>query len=173
MKHSLAILAACAALSLAACTGDDVASDTPKSYCPNVAVLQQASTLNSFLPGRSDIAGEMSTVKITGIAGSCVPVDNSDALAIRFKVGFSGVVGPAGSPASITVPYFVSISQDNTVFWKADHSITLNFSADTGTATATSESLLVKLPNTIPSASTDVLVGIQLTPEQLNAPAAQ
>ncbi len=173
MKHFPAILAACTALSLAACTGDEVTSNTPKSYCPNVAVLQQANMLNSFLPGRSDIAGEVSTVKITGIAGSCVPVDDNNALAVRFKVGFSGVVGPAGSPASITVPYFVSISQDDTVFWKASHSITLNFSADTGTAAAVSEPLLVKLPNTIPTATTDVLVGIQLAPEQLNPSAAQ
>ena len=166
MKHALPLTAV---LALTAC---GATTPPPAAYCPNVAALAQANTLTLFLPGRQDIAAEITQAKITGIAGSCTLVKKQNLLRVKFQAGFSGSNGPANNNPSLLLPYFVSISQGDTIISKANYTITLSFSGNVSTATAATKPITVDLPNTPDSATTDILIGFQLTPDQVAYAAA-
>ncbi len=152
---------------LSGCAGNLPAA--PAMYCPPVRVLQEANTLNAYLPGRSDVAAQLTQAKITGVAGTCLLNKKKELLEVTFTAGFSATNGPANQGAPLTLPYFVSISQGDTIISKTDYSITLNFEGNMSNATAQTKPVTVELSNVPDSADTDVLVGFQLTPAQLQA----
>ncbi len=153
-------------LALAGCGGSDPA---PHLYCPNVAVLEQASVLNDYLPGRADVAAQLTSAKVTGVAGSCVLEPKKHLLKVTFQAGFSATNGPANNFAALNLPYFVSISQGDNIVSKNAYSIPLRFDGNTSTTSATSKPVSVELSNVPESAAIDVLIGFQLTPQQLAA----
>ncbi len=170
MKRLPAMLAAiCGTLCLAAC-GDS--PPTPTAYCPSPAVLQQAGTLTLFLPGRQDIAAEVTTAKITGIAGSCTLEPKKNLLRVTFRAGFSASNGPANQQAKLVLPYFVAISNGDNVISKTPYTITISFDGNVTMASATSKPVTVELSNVPESAATDILLGFQMTPDQLAYTAA-
>ncbi len=71
MKRSRAasLFALLTPVALAGCASD---ADPPNLPCPQVAVLQQTQSLTAFLPGRSDVAAQITTAQITGVAGACI-----------------------------------------------------------------------------------------------------
>ena len=144
----------------------------PTTYCPQPVVLQQAGTVTLFLPNRQDVAAEISTAKITGVAGSCTLIKAKNLLRVTFQAGFSASNGPANQQPNLTLPYFVSISQGDTVISKTPYSITLNFDGNVTMTSATSKPVTIELSNVPASGGIDVLLGFQMTPEQLAYTAA-
>jgi predicted small lipoprotein YifL len=155
---------------LAACGSDGPA---PHLYCPNVAVLEQASVLNDYLPGRTDVAAQLTSAKVTGVAGSCVLEPKKKLLKVTFQAGFSATNGPANHFATLNLPYFVSISQGDNIISKNAYSIPMSFDGNTSTTSATSKPVTVELSNVPESADIDVLVGFQLTQQQLSGVSGQ
>lgn len=184
---SAAAAAACL-LSLAACSGDHhpefkvakstapVAAAPPAliSFCPQVAVLQQAQTMTLFLPGRSDVASQISTAQITGISGACVPhkKDKTQILEVKFTNNFLADNGPANNSRPITLPWFVAITKGNHIIEKKQYQITLKFDGNMSTAAATSKPVKIDLPAVPASADLQILTGFQMTPGQLAYAAA-
>ncbi len=170
MKHIFSGVVFGGLLGLAGCGGDGPA---PHLYCPDVAVLQQASVLNAYLPGRNDVAAQITSATITGVAGSCVLEPKKHLLKVTFQAGFTATNGPANKGAALNLPYFVSISQGNDIISKTPYSIGFSFDGNLSTAAATSKKVTVELANVPDSAATEILTGFQLTPAQLAAASGQ
>ncbi|GLR68342.1 hypothetical protein GCM10010909_30230 [Acidocella aquatica] len=173
---SLAMLAALAGCASTPASSTPAAPPAPKpvaqQYCPQVAVLAQTQNLTTFLPGRSDVGAQVTTARITGVAGSCLLKVKKNLLEVKFQAGFSASNGPANQGAPITLPYFVAITQGDTIVQENYYSIVLKFNGNASIAQATSKPLAVELPNTPDSAQTQILVGFEMTPEQLSYAAA-
>ncbi len=166
MKQHLVLLPL---LTLAACGGG---GPTPSLYCPHVAVLAEASHTTLFLPGRQDVAAQIAAASITGVSGACTLVPKKHLLRITYQTGFAATNGPANTAPAVTLPYFVSIVNDDAIITKSVYTITLAFNGNISTASATSKPITVELPNTPDSASTEILTGFQMTPAQLAYTAA-
>lgn len=165
MKHAFPLLSLAGMAFLAGC-----ASPPPLvTNCPNVAVLEQGSTLTEFLPGRQDVAAQITQAKITGVAGSCALEDkkHDHFLRLTFQAGFAATNGPANTSQTLVLPYLVSLSRGDTILQVSNGTIALTFNGNATTATATTQPLKYEFPNSPETAATDVLVSFHLTPDQL------
>ena len=173
---SLVFLAALSGCASTPAASTPAAPPAPKpvaqQYCPQVAVLAQTQNLTTFLPGRSDVGAQVTTARITGVAGSCLLKVKKNLLEVKFQAGFSASNGPANQGAPVTLPYFVAITQGDTIVQENYYSIVLKFNGNASTAQATSKPFTVELANTPDSARTQILVGFEMTPDQLGYAAA-
>ncbi|WP_298216078.1 hypothetical protein [Acidocella sp.] len=167
-----------ALLGLAACGGDSQpdaakASD-PLQFCPPVAVLQQAQTVTLFLPGRSDIAAQISTAQITGISGQCTyrKKGKTPLLEVKFTASFLAANGPANHGQPVTLPWFVAITKGDQILDKKEYSIKLGFDGNMSKTAAVSKPVVIDLPPSPASARLQILAGFEMTPEQLAYAAA-
>lgn len=163
-------------LALAGCASTP-ASDTPatpppvqvtQEFCPQVQRLAQADSLTTFLPGRSDVAAQITTAQITGVAGSCELVKKKTAVDVKFQAGFAASNGPANQGQPITLPYFIAITLNDQIIQENYYTITLNFNGNASTAEGTSKPATVEVPNMPGAAQIQILVGFQGSPAQLN-----
>jgi hypothetical protein len=153
---------------LAACADDT----PPPMFCPQVAVLQQAAKVTIFLPGRTDVAAQVTTAQITGVAGACATAQKDHILRVTFRAGFVASDGPADHGAPLQLPYFVALSRGDQILSKQDYTIALHFNGNASTAEATSKPVTVELGNVRNSQGVQVLVGFEMTPAQLSYAAA-
>jgi hypothetical protein len=155
-------------LALAALAGCSGSSDNgPPVYCPQVAVLEQASSLTAFLPGHTDIRGQITQAKITGVAGSCDTFKKNQMLHVTFKAGFSATNGPANNNQPVVLPYFVAITNGDNIISKTNYVTTLKFDGNVTAAQMTTQPVKIELSNTTANNSVEILVGFQLSPDQL------
>ncbi|HQT64220.1 MAG TPA: hypothetical protein PLT25_12700 [Acidocella sp.] len=162
MKHFAPLLAAAPLLALAACGGaSNPATKTKPVYCPSVAVLEQGNSLTQYLPGRNDVAAQITTASITGVAGDCDVKGDHAPLRLNFKVGFSASNGPADHGRPVSLPYFVAITQGDKIISKQPYSITLKFDGNASTASAVSKSIELQFPNDPSNLNYQVLVSFQ------------
>jgi hypothetical protein len=145
------------------------AADTPPPmFCPQVAVLSQASMVTTFLPGRSDVAAQVTTAQITGVAGACQPMKQDHVLRVTFRAGFIASNGPANQGKTLLLPYFVALTRGDHIISKADYTIKLDFNGNASTAQATSKPVTVELGNVGSSQNVQVLVGFEMTQAELS-----
>ncbi len=161
MNRAFAISAAFALIALSACGSDDDEKG-PAMYCPPVAVLAQASTLTQYLPGRADIGAELTTAKLTGVAGACTLNKKKHELTVSFKAGISASNGPADHGQPVTLPYFVALTNGDDIISKSNYNITVPFDGNISTATATTKPIKAVFPNIPESANAQILIGFQL-----------
>jgi hypothetical protein len=154
---------------LAACADD---STPPPMYCPQVAVLQQAGKVTTFLPGRTDVGAQITTARITGVAGDCATAQKDHLLRVTFRAGFVASDGPADHGATVQLPYFVALSRGNQIISVQDYTIALHFNGNASTAMATSKPVKVELANVRESQNVQILVGFKMTPAELSYAAA-
>ncbi len=157
---------ACLALPLLI-AGCGVSAPKPAMYCPKPAVLQQAAQMTQFLPGRADIAGQVISARITGVAGSC----DSHAKGmnvVSFQIGFAATRGPAGTAQAQPLQYFVSIVNGDTIVSKSIYGIDFKYDGTADQAVATTKTIKVDAPNMPQSADEQILVGFQMTPAELS-----
>jgi hypothetical protein len=151
---------------LAGCSSSP--AETAPMHCPDVAMLQQAQSLTTFQPGRSDVAAQVTTAQITGVAGSCQLQPKKRLLLVKFQAGFLASNGPANHGSPLTLPYFVAITDGDNIISKTNYTIVLKFNGNASTAQATSKPVKVELSNDRRSGHVQILVGFQLTPEQIS-----
>jgi len=141
-------------------------------FCPQVAVLQQAQTLTTFLPGRSDVAAQLTTAQITGVSGDCALEKEKQALLITVKPTFLANNGPANNGKPLTLPWFAAITQDDSIISKSHYDVTLKFSGNANMASTTAKPAKIEVPNVPASAQLQILLGFEMTPDQLAYAAA-
>ncbi|MDE1906910.1 MAG: hypothetical protein KGH75_10735, partial [Rhodospirillales bacterium] len=141
----------------------------PTTYCPQVAVLQQAQTVTLFLPGRSDVASQISTAQLSSVSGDCVyqKKHHEGLLEVRFTSNFLADNGPANNGQPITLPWFVAITKGSQIIEKQDYQITLKFDGNMSVAAASSKPVKIELPAVPDSAGIQILTGFEMTPDQL------
>jgi len=161
MKH--AFIAVCLPLALAACGAD---APAPRIFCPNVRVLAQASTVTQFLPGRQDAGAEITSAHLTGVAGTCA-LKGESVLHVTFQAGVLASNGPANHGQTLELPYFVALTEGDDIISKTIDTIAIPFDGNVSTAAVSSKTLTEDVPNTHASGHAEILVGFQLTPEQL------
>ncbi|MBU6419862.1 MAG: hypothetical protein KGQ79_09070 [Proteobacteria bacterium] len=146
----------------------------PTTYCPQVAALQQAQTVTLFLPGRSDVASQITTAQLTSVSGNCVYRKKGKAgiLKVTFTNNFLADNGPANNGQPITLPWFVAITNGDQIIEKKDYQITLKFNGNMSTTAATSKPVKIELAAVPASADVQILTGFEMTPDQLAYAAA-
>ncbi len=157
MKHAALLLPAATLLALSACSSPPPLT----TNCPNVAVLEQGSSLTEFLPGRQDIAAQITH------AGSCQLDKKGNLLTVKFQAGFAATNGPANTSSTLVLPYLVSESQGDVIIGVTENSIPLKFNGNQSVAQASTKPITLHFPNSPDTAATDVLVSFHLTPDQL------
>jgi hypothetical protein len=163
MKHAALFLPLATLLGLSACSSPPPLT----TNCPTVAVLEQGSTLTQFLPGRQDIAAEITHAQITGVAGTCQLDKKGHLLTVKFQAGFAATSGPANTSSTLILPYLISESQGDVIIGVTDDTIPLKFDGNQSAAQATTKPFTLHFPNAPDTAATDILVSFHLTPDQL------
>ncbi len=158
-----------AALSLAACGGGGPVADAPPTSCPRVAIVTEAARVVQFGPGAGrDPTDIVSRGQIADYNGTCTYGDGR--VTVDLTVDIVGERGPAGSGGDLPLQYFVAIADPTQAIIAKqvfDTSIAL---ADGASRGGVREQLTQRIP--LPDAALgpryQVLVGFQLTPEQLD-----
>jgi hypothetical protein len=104
---------------------------------------------------------------LAGVAGSCDLEPGKHAVVVTFRIGFEASNGPANRAAMVELPYLVSITDGPTIISKDLYTIKVAFDGNVIDGTATSKPVTVELPNVPETAGMQILVGFQLSPEQL------
>ena len=139
----------------------------PLQNCPQTAILQQAQAVTLFLPGRNDIAAQISSAHMDGLSGACTLNKKQQAFEIRFTVNFTANNGPANNGEPITLPWFVAITQGNNIVDMQDYTATLKFNGNMSVAAMTSKPITIEVPDAPNSRGLEILAGFKMTPAQL------
>ncbi len=165
------ILRAVAALpvvaGLASCTSLDPSERFPPA-CPKTAILADAADLTQFRSVGHDLTDMVVDGRITGLSGKCA-LDDREHLRTTISVSLDLMRGPALPGSAIDVQYFVAVSDGDTVLAKQPYTLNASFARNTDRVRLRGDEVELVLPVTKEKsgAAYSVLVGFQLTPDQL------
>jgi hypothetical protein len=106
--------------------------------------------------------------RITGVSGECVRGDEGT-LDVTVTVGFDLMRGPAMRGRTEEAPFFVVVAEGQRILEKQVYRVPAQFSANTDRVRLSSDPVKITIPlePRKSGAAYDVLVGFQLTPEEL------
>lgn len=152
-RWTLAALGGMGLLALSACAENDAMV----AGCPNVGVLRDAGTLRN----------DAGVAILSGILANCGYDDASVTVAANLII--SGRVNEGGTASAIPVTYFVAITDPNrNVISKKTFTTSVPLSGGAGTVEETLTQT-IPVPKTMDARWYEVLVGFQLTPEEVAA----
>lgn len=161
----MAVLGACAAL--AGCGG--VVSDIFPPACPHAGILADAADLTRYRHGTSghDLTDMVLDGRITGVAGTCSR--NGRLVDVTVAVSMQLSRGPAAGRGRAEVPFFVAVTRNGDVLDKQIYRVIPGFAPNADSTRLTSDPVILTLPTSSsqPSSGFDVVVGFQLTPEEV------
>lgn len=141
--------------------------------CPRATILGDAADLTQFAPTQAGQPGQDLTDmvldgRITGVAGNCQRGDNGN-LNVTTHLQMELTRGPAMRGQTETVPYFLAVAEGQRILDKKVFQIPAKFPANTDRIWITSDDVAIVLPveKGKSGAAYDVIVGFQLTPDQL------
>jgi hypothetical protein len=153
---------------LSACSSRDVSSTFPPA-CPRAAIVGDAADLTRYRSqGGQDLTDMVFDGRITDVSGQCVRGDD-DTLDLTLTVGFDLMRGPAMRGRAEEVPFFVAVAQGQRILNKQIYRLPANFAANTDRLRLSSDEVNIHLPLEAnkSGAAYDVLVGFQLSPDEL------
>lgn len=193
MKHLKSIIMLCGILALAGCSetwnelkgglGDlklpALGTDTEPadfvvgSDCPKIEVVPELAGYNEFRPIKNPFEDSLITSVNLTLAGAACTY-NPKSVTVDLKLQFDGRLGPAQESATnkefFSVPFFVAVKEPGgNVLAKEVFAASLNY--PTGAQrTVYTENLrqIIPIANTARGPRYKVVVGFQLTPEQLS-----
>ncbi len=159
-----------AALALAGCDGSDDPNRFPPA-CPASAILADAADITRTDGRGRDITDTVMDGRITGLQGTCRDSPDRKALDASIRVGMDVGRGPAATGRTEKVPYFVAVERDGRILDKQVMTLDVAFPANTDRVHIEGESIPLRFPTPkgVTGASYKILIGFQLTPEQLEA----
>ncbi|MFV3131402.1 hypothetical protein [Niveispirillum sp. KHB5.9] len=149
-RWTLAAAAGMGMLALAGCAENDAMV----AGCPNVGVLRDAGTLRS----------DQGVAILSGILANCGYDDSSVTIAANLMI--TGRAAEGASGGSIPVTYFVAVTDPNRNIISKKSFTT---SVPVGSDIQESLTQVIPVPKTMDARWFEVLVGFQLTPEQVAA----
>jgi hypothetical protein len=170
MPSSTPIRALCAAASLAglsACSGGSSGQQFAP-VCPTSGILRDGADVTRFRGAGTDLTDMVIDGRITGLGGKC-QLDDSKHLRTQLNVRLDLTRGPAARGATQDVAYFVSVSQGDRILDKQIYRLNASFPGNADRARITTDEVDLVLPinDTMQGNSYSILVGFQLTPEEL------
>jgi hypothetical protein len=163
----LAPLAGLCAVLLTGCQ-----SAAQKAMCPAANVLANTASLTAFRSGmENDPSGELYKVEVTGVRLSCSFDKDEGTTDSDIEISMRASRAPSGDTSSHTVPYYVaSVLNGTTILDKHVYATTFSFRPGEATTQFTAEvpSTVVHLANGKKPYEYGMLVGLQLTREQLD-----
>ena len=150
---------------LAAC-----GSDRPKFAppCPSVGIVGDAADLTVFRGRGTDLTDMVVDGRITGLSGKCSAPD-FEHLRTVISVNLDLARGPAMQGRTADVTYFVSIAKGDQILDKRDYTLQVAFDRNGSRLRLTGDEidLDIPTPGKVTGADYRILVGFQLTPDQL------
>ena len=136
--------------------------------CPQTGILKDGADLTRFRGTGADLTDMVVDGRITGLAGKCA-LDDETHLRTSVAVRMDLARGPASTSRKAMVTYFVSVSRGNTILDKRDFAIPVTFQENNDHVTLTTDEvdLVVPVNDKVSGAAYRVLVGFQLTPQEL------
>jgi hypothetical protein len=164
MRRALALLAL--ALVLSSCAW--FRKDQPARACPRLGIVADAAELARYRPGGGrDITDQLYTARVGDVAGSCrfdkasVNVEMQVALIAERGAAMTG-------PGAAELEYFVAVTgPGDQILAKETFRTRLDFAGRNRIGVAEELAQRIPLPGESDPASYAVLVGFQLTPEEL------
>ncbi len=162
-------IAVCAAAlgALASCSSMDTRANV--GPCPLSGSLYDAVRLVE-LSGAERHENVGFTGEITGVRGFCRYVDDNP-ITMEIEIDFSFGKGPMAQGNSKSYPYFVSVTRrDRSVLAKETLSVDVRFPEGRNTVRVTEKVEGIVIPRateTVSGSNFEILVGFELTPEQL------
>ena len=163
-------LALAALVPLTACGGGKLTEFAPS--CPRVAVLADAAEIARYRPGAQgqDLTDLMLEGRVAGFQGGCAREDKNTvrtALSVELRLAR----GPALGGREATVSYFVAVREGDRIRDKQVYDLHVAFPENQDQVRIVSDEITMLMPvNKEKSAAAyDVLVGFQLTREELDA----
>ena len=160
------VLLAVAAGLPAACTKPDAFAPA----CPQLALLRDGADLSRFNGRGRDITDLVVEAHLVGVPATCHWADDKhEQVEAKIKVAMTVSRGPAMPGRVIDVPYFVAVSENDTIFDKQVYTGQINFPANTDRLSLTTSeiSLLFPVTHDKSAAAYRITVSFQLTPEEL------
>jgi hypothetical protein len=153
-------------LTLAGCGGSDLPKFAPA--CPQTGILRDGADLTRFRANGTDLTDMVLDGRITGLSGKC-SLDDPTHLHTVISVSMDLTRGPAALGRQADVTYFLSVSRGDTILDKADYTFNVNFPNNSDRVRLVGDQIDLVLPvdAKLSGAAYSVLVGFQLTPEQL------
>jgi hypothetical protein len=144
--------------------------------CPRPALLAQAADVDRYRgPGNPGEARDLTDLilhgRIAGVTGECQPGDSKTQLAVALTVSLEMTRGPAMPGRQADVQYFVAVTDGDAILDKRVFTTRLGFPPNVDRVTWTSDVANLALPisATKSGAAYAILVGFQLTPDELAA----
>ena len=167
LKPIFRSLAVClAVLAVSSCT-----DDKKIAFCPGMTAVLDAYMAATFKPGTQPLpTNALYTVEIVNVRGNCTFDKQGKSSESNLHVTFGATRGVPGDAATYTVPYFVAVTQSETIITKTLRKITFSFAPGEKTATFEDDIDDVALTTDGEKKPYDyqILVGLQLTKEQLD-----
>ncbi|MCK6418801.1 MAG: hypothetical protein L6Q57_07685 [Alphaproteobacteria bacterium] len=191
MKNFKAIIVLCGALVLVSCAdtwnelkgglgdlslpslrnGTNPEDFVAGSDCPKVEAVPELAAYNEFRPVKNPFEDSLITsVNLTLVGAACTY--NPKSVTMDLKLQFDGRLGPAQKAENkefFSIPFFVAVKEPGgNVLAKEVFAASLNYTPGSGRATYT-ENLrqIIPIANTARGPRYKVVVGFQLSPEQL------
>ena len=166
LRPSCAAFACLALLGLAGCGGSDLPKFAPA--CPTTGILRDGADLTRFRGAGTDLTDMVVDGRVTGLTGKC-SLDDLTHLHTVLSVSMDLTRGPAAIGRQADVTYFISVSRGDTILDKRDYTFNVDFPRNTDRVRLTGDQIDLVLPvnDKLSGSAYSVLVGFQLTPEQL------
>lgn len=139
----------------------------PPLACPRLGIVADAADLARYRPGSGrDITDQLFTARIGDVAGNCL-IDKASAN-IDMKVSIVAERGAAMADPGADIEYFVAVTgPGDQILAKETFRTRLDFAGRNRSGVAEELSQRIPLPGDSDPADYAVLVGFQLTPEEL------
>lgn len=154
-----------APLALAGCGGD---GESFAPACPGAAIVRDAADITRFRGPSRDLTDMALDGRITGLQGKCARAGR-DAVLTTVTPALELTRGPAAQGRTAELAYFVAVGQGERILDKQVFALRAEFPPNTDRVRLSGDDVELRLPVKPgeTAAAYRVLVGFQLTPEEL------
>ncbi len=173
VRLARALRSACPSLGLLLLTAAGLAGCGPTlpkfpPACPVTAILRDGADLTRFRGAGTDLTDMVVDGRITGLSGKC-SLDDLTHLHTVISVSMDLSRGPAMEGRQADVTYFLSVSRGDAILDKRDYTFNVEFPRNSERVRLVGDQIDLVLPinDKLTGAAYSVLVGFQLTPDEL------
>ncbi len=137
-----------------------------KVACPKAEVLADARSVVQFQPGTGrDLTDIQYQAQVNQLKSRCKDRGEGEA-SVDVTVSFTAWLGPAAPAHTLSLPYFIAVTRGEAILSKENFTADVSFEQEARQASVEAEVKRLTVPLEAGEEPVEVLVGIQLTPEQ-------